>query len=137
MADAPRAGRPKHVADERIITATLQPPPKKYGVTHWSSCLLAGHLKIGNAGVPQGWIRPWRNGTFRFSTDPELVGKITDVVGLYLATPENAIMQCVDKRSQIHALDHSAPMLPPRIGCTEKRPHDRKRHGTATLFAAF
>ena len=95
LADAPRAGRPKRVDDERIITATLTVPPKKYGVTHWSSRLLAGHLKIGNATVARAWrkygVQPWRSETFKFSTDPELVGKVTDVVGLYLAPPENAI----------------------------------------------
>lgn len=141
LADAPRAGRPKRVDDERIITATLTVPPKKYGVTHWSSRLLAGHLKIGNATVARAWrkygVQPWRSETFKFSTDPELVGKVTDVVGLYLAPPENAIVLCVDEKSQIQALDRTAPMLPMRIGDVEKRTHDYKRHGTTTLFAAL
>ena len=99
--DAPRSGRPKQVDDERIIAATLRPPPKKYGVTHWSSRLLATHLGIGNATVARAWrtygVQPWRAETFKFSTDPELVGKVTDVVGLYLAPPENAIVLCVDE----------------------------------------
>ncbi|HEY5223842.1 MAG TPA: IS630 family transposase [Microbacteriaceae bacterium] len=141
LADAPRAGRPKQVDDERIITATLTAPPKKFGVTHWSSRLLANHLKIGNATVARAWrkygVQPWRSETFKFSTDPELVGKVTDVVGLYLAPPENAIVLCVDEKSQIQALDRTAPMLPMRIGDTEKRTHDYKRHGTTTLFAAL
>ena len=141
LADAPRAGRPKRVDDERIITATLQTPPKKYGVTHWSSRLLADHLKLGNATVARAWrkygVAPWRSETFKFSTDPELVGKVTDIVGLYLAPPENAIVLCVDEKSQIQALDRTAPMLPMRIGDNEKRTHDYKRHGTTTLFAAL
>ena len=141
LTDAPRSGRPKQVDDERIITATLQSPPKKYGVTHWSSRLLASHLKIGNATVARAWrkygVQPWRSETFTFSTDPELVGKVTDVVGLYLAPPEHAIVLCVDEKSQIQALDRTAPMLPMRIGDTEKRTHDYKRHGTTTLFAAL
>lgn len=141
LLDASRSGRPKHVDDERIISATLQAPPKKYGVTHWSSRLLAGHLKIGNATVARAWrkygVQPWRSETFKFSTDPELVGKVTDVVGLYLAPPENAIVLCVDEKSQIQALDRTAPMLPMRIGDAEKRTHDYKRHGTTTLFAAL
>ena len=141
LADAPRAGRPKRVDDERIITATLQAPPKKYGVTHWSSRLLADHLKLGNATVARAWrkygVAPWRSETFKFSTDPELVGKVTDIVGLYLAPPENAIVLCVDEKSQIQALDRTAPMLPMRIGDNEKRTHDYKRHGTTTLFAAL
>lgn len=83
--DAPRSGRPRHVDPERIITTTLKPPPKKYGVTHWSSRLLAEHLGIGNATVARAWraygVQPWRAETFKFSTDPELVAKVTDVVG--------------------------------------------------------
>ena len=139
--DAPRSGRPKQVDDERIIAATLRRPPKKYGVTHWSSRLLAEHLGIGNATVARAWraygVQPWRCETFKFSTDPELVGKVTDVVGLYLAPPENAIVLCVDEKSQIQALDRTAPMLPMRLGDAEKRTHDYKRHGTTTLFAAL
>lgn len=141
LVDASRSGRPKHVDDERIISATLQPPPKKYAVTHWSCRLLAGHLKIGNATVARAWrkygVQPWRSGTFKFSTDPELVCEVTDVIGLYLAPPENAIVRCVDEKSQIQALDRTAPMLPMRIGDTEKHTHDYKRHGTTTLFAAL
>ena len=141
LADASRVGRPKRIDDQRIITATLTVPPKKFGVTHWSSRLLANHLGIGNATVARAWrkygVQPWRSGTFKFSTDPELVGKVTDVVGLYLAPPENAIVLCVDEKSQIQALDRTAPMLPMRIGDTEKRTHDYKRHGTTTLFAAL
>lgn len=107
--DESRSGRPKRIDDQTIITATLTPPPKKYGVTHWSSRLLAEHLKIGNATVARAWrkfgVQPWRAGTFKFSTDPELVAKVTDVVGLYLAPPDNAIVLCVDEKSQIQALD--------------------------------
>ena len=77
--DEPRSGRPKRIDDQKIITTTLTPPPKKYGVTHWSSRLLADHLKIGNATVARAWrkfgVQPWRAGTFKFSTDPELVAK--------------------------------------------------------------
>ncbi len=75
--------------------------------------------------------------TFKFSTDPELVGKVTDVVGLYLAPPEDAIVLCVDEKSQIQALDRTAPMLPMQPGLPERRTHDYKRHGTSTLFAAL
>ncbi|GAC86330.1 hypothetical protein GP2_099_00010 [Gordonia paraffinivorans NBRC 108238] len=117
------------------------PPPKKYGVTHWSSRLLAGHLGIGNATVARAWreygVQPWRSGTFKFSTDPQLVAKVTDVVGLYLEPPENAIVLCVDEKSQIQALDRTAPMLPMQPGQIERRTHDYKRHGTTTLFAAL
>jgi hypothetical protein len=99
--DEPRPGRPRVVDHEAIIAATLTPPPKSLGVTHWSSRLLAARLKIGNATVARAWrdygVQPWRAQTFKFSTDPALVAKVTDVVGLYLAPPENAIVLCVDE----------------------------------------
>jgi transposase len=82
-------------------------------------------------------VQPWRVETFKFSTDPQLVGKVTDVVELYLAPPENAIVLCVDEKSQIQALDRTAPMLPMQPGLPERRTHDYKRHGTSTLFAAL
>ena len=139
--DEPRSGRPKTVDDAAILAATLEPPPATLAVTHWSTRLLASQLGVGDATVARAWrkygIKPWRTETFKFSTDPELVGKVTDVVGLYLAPPDNAIVLCVDEKSQIQALDRTAPMLPVRIGDVEKRTHDYKRHGTTTLFAAL
>ncbi|MFM9379457.1 IS630 family transposase, partial [Gordonia sp. VNK21] len=141
LADAARPGRPRLVEHTDVVAATLAPPPKKYGVTHWSSRLLARPLKIGNATVARAWreygIHPWRAGTFKYSTDPELVAKVTDVVGLYLAPPENAIVLSVDEKSQIQALDRTASMLPMQPGQIERRTHDYKRHGTSTLFAAL
>lgn len=141
LLDAERPGRPRHLDHADVVSATLMPPPKKYGVTHWSSRLLAGHLGIGNATVARAWreygVQPWRSGTFKFSTDPQLVAKVTDVVGLYLEPPENAIVLCVDEKSQIQALDRTAPMLPMQPGQIERRTHDYKRHGTTTLFAAL
>ena len=104
LGDAPRSGRPRTVDHAAIVTATLKPPPKSLGVTHWSSRLLATRLKVSAATVARAWraygVQPWRAESFRFSTDPELVGKVTDVVGLYLAPPENAIVLCVDEKSR-------------------------------------
>src|SRR5205823_1772999 len=136
-----RSGRPRLIDHREVVATTLAPPPARYGVTHWSSRLLAGHLGIGNATVARAWReyggQPWRAETFKFSTDPELVAKATDVVGLYLAPPENAIVLCVDEKSQIQALDRTAPMLPMQPGLPARRTHDYKRHGTSTLFAAL
>jgi transposase len=141
LEDEPRSGRPREIDHESIIAATLTPPPKKLGVTHWSSRLLAARLRIGNATVARAWrdygVQPWRSQTFKFSTDPQLVAKVTDIVGLYLAPPENAIVLCVDEKSQIQALDRTAPMLPMQPGLPERRTHDYVRHGTTTLFAAL
>jgi transposase len=139
--DEPRSGRPRTIDHAAIITATLRPPPKKYGVTHWSTRLLARHLDISDATVAKAWreyrVQPWRAESFRFSTDRELVGKVTDVVGLYLNPAENGIVLCVDEKSQIQALDRTAPILPLQPGLAERRSHDYVRHGTSTLFAAL
>ena len=81
--------------------------------------------------------RPWKAETFKFSTDPELEAKVTDVIGLYLQPPENAIVLCVDEKSQIQALNRTQKVLPMQPGHAEQRTHDYVRHGTTTLFAAL
>ena len=139
--DEERSGRPRTIDHRRIVSVTLAPPPKKYGVTHWSSRLLGNHLGVSNGTIATAWreygVQPWRSETFKFSTDPELVAKVTDVVGLYLAPPANAVVLCVDEKSQIQALDRTAPVLPMQPHSAEKRTHDYVRHGTSTLFAAL
>ncbi len=141
LCDAPRSGRPKIVDEAEIVARTLEPPPERLGVTHWSTRLLASELQIGDATVARCWrrfgLQPWRRETFKFSTDPELEAKVRDVIGLYLHPPEKAVVLCVDEKSQIQALDRTAPILPLRPGLPEKATHDYVRHGTATLFAAL
>jgi len=141
LQDDPKPGRPRTVDRNIILTATLTSPPKRLGVTHWSSRLLAQELKVAQSTVLRTWrhyrVQPWRSETFKFSTDPELVAEVTDVVGLYLAPPENAVVLCVDEKSQIQALDRTQKMLPMRTGSPEKHTHDYIRHGTSTLFAAL
>jgi transposase len=141
LGDLPRSGRPKTIDDAQIIAATLEPPPTSLAVTHWSSRLLGRHLGIGDATVARAWrayrVQPWRQGTFKFSTDPELEAKVRDVVGLYLDPPQNAIVLCVDEKSQIQALNRTQPILPVRPGLPERATHDYKRNGTTTLFAAL
>jgi len=141
LADRDRSGRPRRLDHRTIVAATLTPPPKKLGVTHWSSRLLAARLGIDHTTVAKAWreygVHPWREGTFKFSTDPELVAKVVDVVGLYLAPPQNAIVLCVDEKSQIQALERTAPSLPMQPGKPATCTHDYLRHGTSTLFAAL
>jgi transposase len=141
LGDLPRSGRPKTIDDAQIIAATLEPPPASLGVTHWSSRLLARHLAISDATVARAWrayrVQPWRQGTFKFSTDPKLEAKVRDVVGLYLDPPQNAIVLCVDEKSQIQALNRTQPLLPVRPGLPATATHDYKRNGTTTLFAAL
>jgi transposase len=139
--DRPKPGRPRTVDDVEVVLATLESPPRRLGVTHWSSRLLADQLGISHVWVSKIWrkwgLQPWRTETFKFSTDPELEAKIRDVVGLYLHPPQNAIVLSLDEKSQVQALDRTAPILPLRPGIPEKRTHDYVRHGTTTLFAAL
>ena len=139
--DRPRSGRPKVLNEIDIVLATLEPPPEYLGVTHWSSRLLAAQLGISNVAVAKVWrdwgLQPWRRQSFKFSTDPELDAKVRDIVALYLNPPERAVVVCVDEKSQIQALDRTAPILPLRPGLPEKATHDYRRHGTTTLFAAL
>lgn len=139
--DEPRSGRPKVVDDASIIAATLNPPPERLGVTHWSTRLLARQIGIGDATVARAWrryhVQPWRRETFKFSTDPELEAKVRDIVGLYLDPPENAVVLCLDEKSQVQALDRTAPILPLRPGLPERATHDYKRNGITNLFAAL
>ena len=141
LSDEKRPGRRRTVDRSKVITATLRPPPEKLGVTHWSSRLLAAELGLEHSTVAGIWkeygVKPWKVETFKFSTDPELEAKVVDVVGLYLAPPENAVVLCVDEKSQIQALNRTQKTLPLQPGHAEQRTHDYVRHGTTTLFAAL
>jgi transposase len=139
--DRAKPGRPRGIDETEIVARTLEEPPEHLGVTHWSSRLLAVELGISNFTVARVWqrwgLQPWRAETFKFSTDPELEAKIRDVVGLYLHPPDKAVVLCVDEKSQVQALERTAPILPIRPGLPEKATHDYIRHGTTTLFAAL
>src|SRR5687768_5016420 len=130
--DLPRPGKPPQLPEalrDRVLELTLTQPPTQYGATHWSSRLLAAALAaegtpISHATVARIWhhfgVQPWRSETFKFSTDPELKGKIRDVVGLYLHPPEKAVVLCVDEKPQVQALERTAPPLPTRPGSPER-----------------
>ncbi len=141
LADEQRSGRKRSIDQRRIVAETLRPPPASLGVTHWSSRLLADRLGTSHVTIAKAWkgygVKPWKAETFRFSTDPELEAKVTDVIGLYLAPPENAIVLCCDEKSQIQALNRTQKTLPMQPGHAEQRTHDYVRHGTTTLFAAL
>jgi transposase len=141
LADEKRSGRKRMIDQRRIVTETLTPPPAGLGVTHWSSRLLADRLGTSHVTVAAAWkrygVRPWKAETFKFSTDPELEAKVTDIIGLYLAPPQNAIVLCCDEKSQIQALNRTQKTLPMQPGHAEQRTHDYVRHGTTTLFAAL
>src|SRR5687768_14078989 len=147
--DLPRPGKPPQLPEalrDRVLELTLTQPPTQYGATHWSSRLLAAALTaegtpISHATIARIWhhfgVQPWRSETFKFSTDPELEGKIRDVVGLYLHPPEKAVVLCVDEKPQVQAVERTAPTLPVSPGQPERATFDYVRHGTTTLFAAL
>ena len=140
--DAPRPGRAPtygRVEREQVIARTLEPPPD--GTTHWSARRMAARTGISITTIQRIWaaagLKPHRTQTFKFSRDPALEAKVRDVVGLYLAPPERAIVLSVDEKTQIQALDRTQPMLPLRPGQVERHTHDYKRNGTTCLFAAL
>jgi len=124
---------------KRVIDATLQTKPK--GSTHWSCRTMAMAQGISKSSVNRIWrshnIKPHRSQTFKLSRDPKFLEKLTDVVGLYLNPPDQAIVLCVDEKSQIQALQRTQPGLPLKKGRCGTMTHDYKRHGTTTLFAAL
>jgi len=142
LRDEPRSGTPRTIDDARIeavIVRTLETLPPD--ATHWSSRSMARESGLSISTVQRIWrafgLQPHRLETFKLSTDPDFVGKVRDVVGLYVSPPEHALVLCVDEKSQIQALDRSQPVLPMRPGQPERRSHDYKRHGTTSLFAAL
>ena len=154
LQDARRGGGPVTVLTEQtvceILAVTVTPPPEslqKQGITHWSSRRLADWLgrsrkiPVSHDSITRVWrrfcLQPHRSEGFKFSTDPELDAKVRDVVGLYLNPPENAVVVCVDEKSQCQALERTQPILPLRPGIPERQTHDYARHGVTCLFAAL
>ena len=126
--------------EEKILDTTLKTRPGD-GSTHWSVRVLARKLGMSRTIVHRVWqkhdVQPHRVERFKLSNDPRFEEKVRDIVGLYLNPPDRALVLCVDEKSQIQALDRTAPILPLRPGLPERRTHDYKRNGTTTLFAAF
>lgn len=142
LLDVPRPGAPRTITDgdvERVIRKTLEERPAE--ATHWSTRLMAGAAGVTQTAVVRIWhaygLQPHRAETFKLSTDPLFVDKVRDVVGLYLEPPERALVLCVDEKTQVQALDRTAPLLPLAPGPPERHTHDYVRHGTTSLFAAL
>src|SRR3990172_5039403 len=142
LLDEPRPGAPRSISDaevERVVVRTLESKPKD--ATHWSTRSLAKASGLSRSSVHRIWqafgLRPHRSEGFKLSTDPLLLEKVRDIVGLYLDPPDRALVLSVDEKPQIQALDRSQPILPLRPGQIERRTHDYIRHGTTSLFAAL
>ena len=143
LSDSERSGRPRTVTDEQVeqvVTATLEQAPADGG-THWSTRLMATRTGLTQTAVSRIWrafeLKPHRVDYWKLSTDPHFVDKLYDVVGLYLDPPERALVLCVDEKSQVQALDRSAPVLPMMPADPARQTHDYLRYGTTSLFAAL
>jgi Homeodomain-like domain len=136
-----RGRKPTYKPEEikAIVDATLQTKPA--GMTHWSCRLMAKTQGVSKSTVSNIWrshgVKPHRVKHFKLSRNPQFLEKLTDVVGLYLNPPQQAMVICVDEKCQIQALDRARPGLPLKKGRCGTLTHDYKRHGTTTLFAAL
>ena len=142
LLDDPRPGKPRTISDEdveSVIRKTLEEVPRN--ATHWSTRSMAKAMGMSQTAVSRIWrafaLAPHRMETFKLSKDPLFIEKVRDIVGLYMAPPERAVVLCVDEKSQIQALDRTQPILPLRPGQAERQTHDYKRNGTTSLFAAL
>jgi transposase len=142
LTDEPRPGRPRTVSDaqvEEVIVKTLETTPRD--ATHWSTRSMAKEVGLTQSAVQRIWkafgLQPHRQQTWKLSKDPQFIDKVRDVVGLYLNPPERAVVLCVDEKSQIQALDRTAPILPMLPGTPQRATHDYKRAGTSSLYAAL
>ena len=143
LADAPRPGAPRKITDEQVeITVTRVLTEKGPGQdSHWSTRAMAGQTGLSQSSVSRIWrafgLKPHLAETWKLSTDPEFIAKVRDVVGLYMNPPEHALVLAVDEKSQIQALDRTAPCLPILPTTPARMTHDYVRHGTTSLFAAY
>ena len=145
LSDLPRPGQPRKLSEKKvreILDKTTHQVPKE--ATHWSLRLMAKYTDTTGWQVSQVWkaagLKPHLTQTFKISNDPNFAEKVVDIVGLYMNPPDNAMVLSIDEKTQIQALDRTQPQLQqltPRSGQVERRTHDDKRNGTASLYAAF
>jgi transposase len=142
LVDEPRPGRPRTITDEQVeavIITTLESKPPD--ATHWSTRSMARQTGVSADAVMRIWhaygLQPHRQETWKLSKDPQFIEKVHDICGLYLNPPERAVVLAVDEKSQIQALDRTAPTLPMLPGTPERATHDYERNGTTSLYAAL
>ena len=142
LLDEPRVGAPRTITDrqiEQVVTKTLESMPANS--THWSTRLMAAETGLSQNAIVRIWhafgLQPHRVENFKFSTDPQFVEKVRDIVGLYLNPPDRAVVVCLDEKSQVQALNRTQPILPLAPGVPARQSHDYERHGVTSLFAAM
>jgi transposase len=140
--DEPRPGKPRVIGDEdveRVIVKTLEEQPPN--ATHWSTRSMAAATGMNQTAISRIWrafgLKPHQTQAFKLSPDPQFIDKVRDIVGLYLNPPDAAVVLCVDEKSQIQALDRTAPILPMLPGTPQRATHDYVRNGTTNLYAAL
>jgi transposase len=143
LADEPRPGPPRKIGDEQVeavVVKTLEEAPVN-GDTHWSTRSMAAATGMSQTAISRIWrafgLKPHLVDSWKLSTDPQFIDKVRDIVGLYLDPPQGAMVLAVDEKSQIQALDRTAPVLPMMPGVVGRQTHDYIRHGTTSLFAAL
>ena len=143
LTDAPRPGAPRRITDEQVeVVVTRVLTEKGRGQdSHWSTRSMAGETGLSQSSVSRIWrafgLKPHIVETWKLSTDPAFIAKVRDVVGLYMNPPEHALVLAVDEKSQIQALDRTAPCMPVLPTTPARMTHDYVRHGTTSLFAAY
>ena len=142
LQDEPRPGAPRTITDaqvEAVIVKTLEEQPSD--ATHWSTRSMAAALGMSQSAIVRIWsafgLKPHLVETFKLSPDPQFIDKVRDVAGLYLNPPDAAVVLCVDEKTQVQALDRTAPMLPMMPNVPARQTHDYIRHGTTNLYAAL
>jgi transposase len=140
--DEPRPGAPRTISDvdvERVIVRTLEESPRD--ATHWSTRSMAAATGLSQSAISRIWrafaLKPHQLESFKLSTDPLFIEKVRDIVGLYLSPPDAAVVLCAGEKTQVQALDRTAPILPLLPGTPARATHDYRRHGTTNLYAAL
>jgi len=143
LIDEPRPGQPRKITDEvveQVLVTTLEETPPD-GSTQWSTRSMAAKVGLNQTAVSRIWrtfgLKPHRIEDFKLSTDPQFVDKVRDVVGLYLNPPDAAVVLCVDEKTQVQALDRTAPVLPMLPGTPARQTYTYVRNGTSDLYAAL
>jgi transposase len=143
LSDEPRPGAARKITDEQVeavIVKTLEEAPTNND-SHWSTRSMARAVGLNQTAVSRIWrafgLKPHLVDTWKLSKDPQFIEKVRDVVGLYLDPPDKAMVLAVDEKSQMQALDRSAPVLPMMPAVAERQTHDYVRYGTTSLFAAL
>jgi transposase len=144
LAERRRSGKPPiygKATDKRILKLLDRPPPEGYA--RWTGPLLAEALGDVHEQYVWRFLRAQKidlagRKSWCESDDPDFTAKAAEVVGLYIAPPDNAIVLCVDEKPSIQALERAQGYLKlPNGRALTGHSHDYKRHGTSTLFAAF